>query len=321
MNADAETPWLLLIHQLPPKPAYLRVKVWRRLQALGAVAVKNAVYALPAGEAALEDFQWLRRDIREAGGDATIAAARWVDGLSDAALRAEFDAARDADYAEIAAELRAALDALPAGPVDAGRAEAQSVAARAKRRLAEVAAIDFFGAGGRQAAEALLAALAAALAEPAAAGAPAAAAPPDLAGRVWVTRRGVGVDRMASAWLVRRFVDAGARFRFVAEKDYRPAPGELRFDMFEGEFTHEADRCTFEVLLAAIGRDDPALQAIGEVVHDLDLKDGKFGRAEAAGIRMLLDGIARDTDDDEERLARGARLFDDLYASYRRSRP
>src|SRR3712207_9391022 len=104
-----------------------------------------------------------------------------------------------------------------------------------------------------------------------------------LKGRVWVTQRGVHVDRIASAWLIRRFIDPDARFKFVPAKGYGPEPGELRFDMYEGEFTHEGDRCTFEVLLARAGLDDPALAAIGEIVHDIDLKDAKFGRPEEIG--------------------------------------
>ena len=99
-----------------------------------------------------------------------------------------------------------------------------------------------------------------------------------------MTRRNVHVDRIGSAWLIRRFIDPQASFKFVAAKGYRPRPGELRFDMFEAEFTHEGDRCTFEVLLQKSGSDDPALAAIGEIVHDIDLKDGKFARAEAGGI-------------------------------------
>src|SRR5262245_45644093 len=116
--------WLLLIHQLPAKPAYLRVKIWRRLQALGAVAIKNTVYALPASEQRQEDFDWLLKEIVEAGGEAVIWEARIIDGLSDAEVRALFNAARDGDYAEIAAEARALEAAIPDTPE--GRAEART---------------------------------------------------------------------------------------------------------------------------------------------------------------------------------------------------
>ena len=141
-----------------------------------------------------------------------------------------------------------------------------------------------------------------------------------MRGRTWVTRQGVYVDRIASAWLIRRFIDPDARFKFVPAKGYTPAPGEVRFDMFEAEFTHQGDRCTFEVLLEQAELDDPALRAIAEIVHDIDLKDGKFARPEAEGIRTLIAGICAATGDDEERLARGGAVFEDLHSHFRRRR-
>jgi hypothetical protein len=136
-------------------------------------------------------------------------------------------------------------------------------------------------------------------------------------GTTWVTRRGVGVDRMASAWLIRRFIDAEARFRFEAPRGYQPAAGELRFDMFDAEFTHEGVACTFETLVRRFGLDDPALRALGEIVHDIDCKDEKFGRPEAPGIALVVEGIRQSTPDDGDRVARGAALFEDLYARLR----
>ena len=133
--------------------------------------------------------------------------------------------------------------------------------------------------------------------------------------RTWVTRTGIKVDRMASAWLIRTFIDPKARFKFVPAKDYQPQPRELRFDMFDAEFTHEGDLCTFEVLVRRFGLDDAGLRQVAEIVHDIDLKDAKFGREEAAGIGQLVAGIAAAHPDDGARLERGTALFDDLYAA------
>ena len=196
---------------------------------------------------------------------------------------------------------------------------------RLKNRLAQVVGIDFFGADRRVPLEGLLAELEERVAEPASGEPPEAAssdadALQNMRGRTWVTRQGVYVDRIASAWLIRRFIDPEARFKFVPAKGYTPAPGELRFDMFEAEFTHQGDRCTFEVLLEQAGLDDPALRAIAEIVHDIDLKDAKFGRDEAAGIASLIAGIARAHPHDEERLAQGVAVFENLYASFRNRR-
>jgi hypothetical protein len=293
--------WLLLLHQLPAKPAYARVKLWRRLQSLGAVAVKNAVYALPASAQAQEDFDWALKEITAAGGEGMIVEARLIDGLSDEAVRGLFNSAREADYRTLAKELRAVE-----------KDASQTQVARLRAEAARIAAIDFFGANGREDVEARLAVLSVSDAAPVRATKPLVSG----SGHVWVTRRAVHVDRIGSAWLIRRFIDPQASFKFVPAKGYRPRPGELRFDMFEAEFTHEGDHCTFEVLLQRSGLDEPALAAISEIVHDIDLKDGKFARAEAGGIAALVDGLARADISDHERIERGGALFDNLYALF-----
>ena len=251
----AAAPWLLLIHQLPPKPDYLRVKVRRRLQRLGAVPLKSTVYVLPNSDESLEDFTWLVREIEGDGGSAMLCAATFVDGIGDE-------------------EIQAMLDAERAGP--GGGADD---------------ALDARGARDRV--------------EP---------------GRTWVTREGVHVDRIASAWLIRRFIDPAATFKFVPARGYVPAPGELRFDMFRAEYTHEGDRCTFQTLLARFGLGDRALAAIGEIVHDIDCKDERFGRPETPGVARLVRGIVESHAADSTRLERGAALLDDLHASLRRTR-
>src|SRR5215813_6430046 len=204
-------------------------------------------------------------------------------------------------------------------------ADVRTQVARVRTRLAEIVAIDFFGAIGRETAEGAIRTLEARLKEDADVRgkdtAQSAARPPQaLHNRTWVTRRGVYVDRIASAWLIRRFIDPQARFKFVSGKGYRPEEGELRFDMFEAEFTHEGDKCTFEVLLERGALKDPALRAIAEIIHDIDLKDSKFGRTEVAGIRTLIEGISVATKDDSVRIARGTEVFNDLYEYFKRKR-
>jgi hypothetical protein len=317
--------WLLLIHQLPAKPAYLRVKIWRRLQDLGAIAVKNAVHALPMNEETQEDFEWLLREIVEGGGEAFLCEARLIDGLSDEEVRALFDRARDADYADVAKDARALAKSLRPNARSEAVAELRAQVARLRKRLAEVVAVDFFGAIGRETAEGLVKSLEARLNEDEtvtdkATVDSAASAFGTLGNRTWVTRQGVHVDRIASAWLIRRFIDPEARFKFVAGKGYRPNDGELRFDMFEAEFTHEGDKCTFEVLLERGALKDNALRAIAEIIHDIDLKDDKFGRTEVAGIRTLIEGISVATKDDSERIARGTEVFNNLYEYFKKKR-
>jgi hypothetical protein len=291
---------------------------------MGAVAVKGAVYVLPWDEQTQEDFRWLVREIIGSGGEAALCEARFVDGLSNQQVRALFDAARDADYDAIRKEAVALADEL--GAQSERQAEARRQLTRLRRQLTQIAGIDFFGANRREAAEAALAALEARLVEPgpdadAETGVISGAELRALRGRTWVTREGVHVDRIASAWLIRTFIDPDARFEFVAGKDRAPRPGEIRFDMYEAELTHEGDKCTFEVLLDRAALDEPALQAIGEIVHDIDLKDDKFGREETAGIAGLIAGIVLAHPEDGQRLARGAALLDDLYLYFRNKKP
>ena len=321
--------WLLLIHQLPAKPAYLRVKIWRRLQDLGAIAVKNAVHALPMNEETQEDFEWLMREIVEGGGEAVVCEARLIDGISDQDVRGLFERARDADYEEVAKNARVLAKSLRRNAKAETLAERRMQVARLRKRLAQVVSIDFFGAIGREKAESLLRELETRLSEGEAvkdkmkgkAGIDSAERTfGTLRDRTWVTRQGVYVDRIASAWLIRRFIDPQARFKFVSGKGYRPDPGELRFDMFEAEFTHEGDKCTFEVLLDRCAPKDAALRAIAEIIHDIDLKDDKFGRTEVAGIRTLIEGISVTTKDDSDRIARGTEVFNNLYEYFKKKR-
>lgn len=317
----AEAPhggWLLLIHQIPPKPSYLRVKIWRRLRNLGAVSIKNSVYALPASDETHEDFQWVQREIVEGGGEATICEARFVDGLDDDQVSRLFNAERDADYRALAADAKKALAQLPdrGAPAAAVKSDAATQLRRLDRRLRQIADIDFFAARGRAEAEAAIAAIAKRVS-------PAPAASPDGAldadafkDKVWVTREKVFVDRIASAWLIRRFVDADARFRFVAGREHKPKKNEIRFDMFEAEFTHDGDKCTFEVMAERFRPDDAALSILAHVVHDIDLKDGKFGRDEAKGLATVVTGIAAEDADDETRLREGGIVFDALYRAF-----
>lgn len=312
--------WLLLIHQLPPKPAYFRVKIWRRLQNLGAVAIKNSVYALPQTEQTLEDFQWLIQEISEGGGEASVCEASFIDGLTDGQIKDLFRSAREDEYQQLADEAYTLLESelLDGGLSAEQRAEFTAQVRRLNRQFGQISAIDFFGASNREATANVIASAAARIVGPGKTGSPSTnTVDTNLLGRVWVTREGIRIDRIASAWLIRRFVDPQARFKFVPSRGYRPEPGELRFDMFQAEYTHEGDNCTFEVLLDRTNLDDPALRQIAEIVHDIDLKDGKFDRNEAAGVSQLIDGVAIANKDDESRLQRGSAVFDDLYESFR----
>ena len=310
MTATSGSDWLALLHQLPTKPPYLRVKIWRRLQAIGAVPLKNAVHVLPRSEASEATFRELLNEIVASGGEAILLDARLLAGQNDGDVRALFDAARDADYDEITQTARRLLDTGPTSGTDI---------AKLQKRFAEVSALDFFGAHGRQEAEAALAELdrqryqhpdvcrsvPAPVDEPL-----------ELQGRTWVTRSGVHVDRIACAWLIRRFIDPEARFKFVDGRSYAPATDELRFDMVDAEFTHEADRCSFETLLLRAHPTDDALVAIGEIIHDLDIGDARFNRPETSGLGAILSGVCASTDDDLQRIAQASEALNQFHAYF-----
>jgi hypothetical protein len=313
--------WHLLIHQIPPKPLYLRAKVRNRLARVGAIALKNSVYVLPLGEECLEDFQWIAQEIVAGGGEAHLCEATFPDAKADRRLVARFQVERAADFGRLAEELRPFVghSRRRSSKVPPDQ-EAAAALDRIRKNLAVVTRIDFFAAPSRKEVERLLAELEQRLLARPESGTQAAATNADLVGRTWVTRRGLHIDRIASAWLIRRFVDPNARFRFLDAGKEEPKPDELRFDMVDGDFTHEGDRCTFETLLARLAIRDSALGAVAEIVHDIDLKDGKFGRPEAAGIEQVIAGILVTHPDDDDRIDRGFALFDDIYKSFQRPR-
>jgi hypothetical protein len=320
-RAKAEPRWLVLFHQIPPRPDYLRVRAGRQLRALGAVAIKNSVYVVPREPRLHEALARVGREIRSRGGEVVVCEARFVEGLDDQAVEARFRAARDRDYAALAAAARELIAAIPrrAG-LEPKRRELARKLERLQRRLHVIGALDPFGATGRDAVVGLLSLAEDRLHGIEEATGRAAHEPRPRPGTTWVTRRGVMVDRIASAWLIRRFIDRAARFKFVGGRGYRPARGEVRFDMAGAEHTHEGERCTFEVLLERFELRSTALRAIGDIVHDLDLEDERFKRPEASGVRRLIAGLALASAEDGERLERGTVVFDGLYASFQQPR-
>lgn len=320
----AESSWLLCIHNIPPKPPYLRAKAAKRLAALGAVAVKNAVYVLPNGERQRDGLVWLSREIEQGGGRAYVCGASFDvmgGGLNDTHIRNLFVEAREADYRALAADFLPLFEALGTseGTSPAALETVQGWSAQLRARSEAIQAIDYFGAPGREAVEGMLAGAGRWLRLSTLGGEQnSAILDPNLyAGRAWVTRPSIHVDRIASAWLIRRFIDPQATFRFDAKTQ---TPKDIRFDMPEAEFTHEGSLCTFEVMVRRFGREtDAALMVLSQVIHDIDLDEATPGRAESAGIAALLNGICLQTDNDMERLEHGSRLLDSLYEHFQRT--
>jgi hypothetical protein len=310
MTDDLTNRWLLLVLQLPAQPSKARVKTWRRLQQLGAISVKHSVYVLPNSAQAVEDFEWLRSEVQGMKGQASIFTAASIDGVEEREIIGQFQSTRAEDYQL----LRRELARLRPRRRQAGRGTDRMRAIRQLReRLTEIRQIDFFSAPGSEEAERDLSALERASPK-SAESQPVLAAQVDrkeYKRRLWITRPRPGVDRFASAWLIRRFIDRDARFDFTT--DATDVKDGVAFDMYSMGFRHERDLCTFEVLQMRFGIADATVRRIGEIVHDLDLKEDRYRAQHAVAIGTLVEGLRSCFDDDHELLAQGMMLFEALY--------
>ena len=307
--------WIAITFSHPQGAASTsRVGAWRRLKRLGALSPSHGLYVLPRRDSCIEAVQWLAQEVQHAGGEAVVMFVEAFSGLDDNQLVARFRDDADERYGPLAQRLEELRSRLAGTQGEALlSAEAAADLGRAQAELDGLSAVDYFeSAGGREAAGEL-----ARLRELLAQRSNDSPSIPrrelhGYRGRVWVTRPRPHVDRVACAWLIRRFIDAGAEIRYRT----RPQAGEVPFDMTTGEFQHVGNRCTFEVMVESLGLDELGLRPITEIVHELDLLDGRYSRPESSGIAAVLDGwhAARLEDAEIERSA--VALFDALYARF-----
>ncbi len=295
-----ECPWLLLAFRLPAKQASHRVEVWRKLKQHGALPLRSSGHLLPNSVQNRERFEWIAEAVRRHKGEASVIEVRSIDALSAEDLKRMFQDARAKDYGELLRAVRK----LPAN-------KNSGASVRLHRRLQEIEAIDFFDNPLRSRVEA---ALAQAEHQPSIEPGSAACNPKNYRDRVWITRPRPGIDRVSSAWLIRRFIDPRARFIFGS--DGKRHPKAVPFDMFHRDgFGHRGDNCTFETLRKDFRIRDSRVSMIAEMIHDADLEDNKFGRFEAIGVDRVLIGWAQQGLADEELLRRGIELIEGLYQS------
>lgn len=306
--------WLLLAHQLPTRPSNARVKTWRRLQQIGAVPTRNSVYALPNTDSCREDFEWIRSEIVALGGEATLFTADALDDDNGTDIVAASRRAREADYEALARELdRIRKDSRSAAKPGSRHDHTGRALRQLRERYNEITRIDFFNATGRDAVAGAIEAFETRLAGRTMSPEEktVTATPSRFSNRRWVTRPRPGVDRMASAWLIRRFIDRKARFVFVAQ----PAGSDVPFDMYTGEFSHQGALCTFEVLVRHFKIADAAVKHLGHVVHDLDMKETLYGAAETPAVGRMVEGLRQMHADDSTLLEQGIGMFEALARS------
>lgn len=304
--------WLLLLYTLPAAKASGRVSLWRKLKKTGAYALKTSGYVLPDEPAHVERFQWLAQQVRDNGGEATLARVTKIEGLTDDDLAALFNEARAQEYRALIKP----LNELIAGNRRKANDGFVEALAKLQWQFQELRAIDYFGCPIAHRVEMLLQ-RAVHVTEPRAK----ASSPLDrnrFQRRVWLTRPRPEIDRVGSAWLIGKFIDPRARFVFAAKLTGHPRA--IPYDMIDVEFTHHGEDCTFETLMKRFAIADPGAHRIAEMIHDADLEDGKFQRPECYGLDLLFKGWARLGLKDAEILAKGFACFDALHASLKTHR-
>ncbi len=315
--------WLFLVHQIQTPRSRERVKIWRLTKKVGAVLYRNSVYVLPFDKERLEDFQWLCQQIKDAHGEASIFVSAANDEKENREVRDLFMRAREEEYVKLIAGAERLSERIQ--NLKAQQRLSKSVLKRLLKEakalgeaLTEIQRVDFFGApSGKKASSALerlkfqLAAF-----EPS----PESATPlkhyarKNFQGKIWTTRAHIHIDRLGSAWLIRRFIDPKAKFVFAPETQL--PKNAIPFDVLGAEFSHHGEDCTFETLLQAFQLRDKALVIIAAIVHDIDMKDQKFGRPEAAGLDTVVRALADALKDDHRILETGAGILDALYVFF-----
>jgi hypothetical protein len=305
-----QIPWLLLLYSLPTHRNSERVSVWRRFKKIGALQVTTSTYLVPDQASHYEQFQWLAKQIRDVGGEATLVRVREIEGLPNEKLVERFNKVRDKEYAVLTKALRALAGH---GKMKVREDFADQVE-RARRRFREVREVDFFNSPQAEEVSLLLAKLERTVP---AKGTLARVDPNIYRRRTWLTRPRPEIDRVGSAWLIRKFIDPDAKFIFA--RTVAAAREAVSFDMVEAEFSHHGEDCTFETLMKRFAIRDRAVRKIAEMIHDADLDDAKFQRNECIGIDRILKGWAKEGLADEELLEQGFRCFDGLYAFLQRT--
>ena len=313
--------WLTLLTTLPPTPTRHRVGVWRKLQRMGAVRLRGSAWILPETPETTERFQWLVQEIQSFRGEATLLHVERIGNMTGDEVAAMFHKARAAEYQAVAQGCRAILS-----QIDRHRATTSAALAQLrgkldgiKRELDRIQAIDYLTAPAGQRARSLWETTAKRLraveTHPRATGGRQRGALPPR-GSTWVTRPRPHIDRIASAWLIRRFCDPDARFTFADAAD--AARKGVPFDVLGADFGHHGEDCTFETVIKRFGVKDRRVKLIAEIVHEADLHDGKFTRDESTGLDLAIAGLAASIADDDELLERGMAIFDGLYTVLKR---
>jgi hypothetical protein len=324
--ADQYT-WLLIFYSVPSKPVSNRMKIWRKLAKAGAVQLKGSVYILPENEEHYEFFEWLISEVTSMGGDGAFAKVAQIETLKQNEIIALFNHQREQEYRGVERELEyfeRKINSIRKGGRSQQADKLLEQLNKYVKEFEEIRKVDFFSAKAGVALGKRIGAVMSEIKDMTPSSQQEQSVVPlikhadldDYQGKVWVTRKNPFVDRMASAWLIKRFIDPKASFAFIDERDIASLDNTtVAYDVRGAAFTHVGDLCTFEVLVKSFGIKDKAVKRIAEIVHDLDVKDNKYHKPETAGVEDILAGIRKTAKNDTDGLERGMAVFEMLYQS------
>lgn len=325
-KADDHLSWLLFFYTLPSKPVRSRMKIWRKLLNTGALPFKNSVYILPYTEEHHEFLTWLVTEILSLKGEGSFVRVEKIEMIDNQQIITLFNQQRESDYRHIQRkfdEIERNITSARSGGASLNKKNITHQIRKCQRDFENIRKIDFFiserGLEVGERLEKIVATLngltGIETTKQAVTIVPARIE--DYQNKIWATRKRPFVDRFASAWLIKKFIDKNASFTFIDEKDGENMGKDIiLFDIRGGRFTHTADLCTFEVLIKSFSLKDKTLRKVAEIVHELDLKDNKFRTPEAKGIENILYGIRKTAKNDYESMERGTAIFEMLYASH-----
>src|ERR1700745_3020714 len=315
MSSKASGSWLFLFFNLPAKQSSDRVRFWRRLKKFGTVQLKNSTYVLPDEPVHYERFQWMGKEIVDAGGGATLVRVKDIRGMPYSAVVALFNEARSRDYDELVEPLNLLIK-----DTKTRNKSPESFAnqlQKLRQRFQEIRDLDYFESSRGEDLHRLFE-------KAESLGLPIKRPETrerlrkeDYRSKLWIPRPRPEIDRVGSAWLIRKFIDPDAKFVFANTPSETPAA--IPYDMFEVEFSHHGDCCTFENFIERFGIRDRAVRRLAEFIHDADLEDDKFHRLEGFGVEQIFKGFAKQGLTDHEILSKGFEGFDALYAQFKRS--
>lgn len=311
--------WLFLVHQVQTKNSRERVKIWRLTKRIGTVLYRNSVYVLPFSSERYEDFQWLSQQIRDSKGEASVFVTESNDKKENETLINLFNSERQKDYEQLLSKAKEAFRKLESINLKKDIIDDVKSKTRGTTQIInefnELKKIDFFNSSKGKDVKSLMEKLKQKLYGIVGETTSVKNRPhysiQEFQNKVWTTRAHIHIDRVASSWLIKRFIDKEATFVFADENSF--PEGAIQFDTFGAEFGHHGDNCTFETLLKIFRIRDKALVQIAEIVHDMDLKDNKYQRSEVAGIDTAIQSLSNYLNDDEKTFEFSSTLFDSLY--------